>query len=158
MITSLLLLLTLQTPSITVLAAGDPRPVVVVLDGTAYTLVTTPLVGPGPAPPPPKPPEPPTPTPVEGVLWVSVIVDSSDPKQAALRTHDAVRSLAKPGAVNLRTYSHEDPALVSVKLSPYVTQHGMPTLVIQDNNGKVLSSGKTADAAGIVSEVKKYKP
>jgi hypothetical protein len=92
------------------------------------------------------------------VLWVSVIVDASDPKQAALRTHDAVRSLAKPGAVNLRTYSHEDPALVNVKLSPYVTQHGMPTLVIQDNNGKVLSSGKAADAAGIVNEVKKYKP
>ena len=157
MITSLLLLLTLQTP-ITVLAAGDPRPVVVVLDGTAYTLTTTPLVGPGPAPPAPKPPEPPTPTPVEGILWASLIVDASDPKQAALRTNDSIRSLAKPGAVNLRTYSHDDPALASVKLAPYVTQHGMPTLVIQDQGGKVLSSGKAADAAGIVSEVRRWKP
>jgi hypothetical protein len=154
MITALVLTLTTQAPI--VIAPGAARPVVVVLDGQAYSLVTTPLTSSNPEPPPPKPPEPPTP--VEGVLWVSVIVDASDPKQAALRTHDAVRGLAKPGAINLRTYSHDDPALVSVKLAPYVTQHGMPTLIVQDNNGKVLSSGKAADAAGIVSEVKKYKP
>jgi len=156
MLLSLVLVLTTQAPI--VIAPGPARAAVVVLDGVAYSVQTTPLNGAAPEPVPPAPPVPPSPTPVEGVVWVSVIVDASDPKQAMLRTHDAVRGLAKAGAVNLRTYSHDDPALQAVKLSPYVAQHGMPTLVIQDQGGKVLSSGKATDAAGIVAEVKRWKP
>ena len=144
------------------IAPGPARPVVVVLDGQAYQLTTTPFNGPmppdPPSPPPPKPPEPPVPLPVSGVLWVSLVVQDSDVAQATLRTHADVRGVAKAGAVNLRTYTHDDPALASVKLTPYVAQHGTPLLVIQDQGGKVLSTIKPTDAASVVNEVRRYKP
>ena len=159
MLTALILAITTQAPI--VIAPGPARPVVVVLDGQAYQLTTTPFSGPmppEPTPPSPKPPEPTPPSPVTGVLWVSLVVQDSDPKQAALRTHADVRGVAKPGEVQLRTYTHDDPALAAVKLTPYVAQHGTPLLVLQDAAGKVLSTIKPTDAASVVSEVKRYKP
>ena len=160
MLTALLLALTTQAPI--VIAPGPARPVVVVLDGQAYQLTTTPLAGPvppdPPVPPPPKPPEPPAPLPVSGVLWVSLVVQDSDVAQAKLRTHADVRSIAKPGEVQLRTYTHDDPALASVKLTPYVEKQGTPLLVVQDSAGKVLSTIKPTDAASVVAEVRRWKP
>lgn len=160
MLTALVAALALAQAPI-VIAPGPARPVVVVLDGQAITLTTTPLAGPDPmppTPPTPKPPEPPTPTPVTGVLWVSLIVQDSDPRQAALRTHADVRAVAKPGSVKLQTYTHDDPMLDVVKLTPYVTTNGLPLLVLQDAAGKVLSTTKPTDPASIANEVKRYKP
>ena len=160
MLTALLLALTTQAPI--VIAPGPARPVVVVLDGQAYQITTTPFSGPmppdPPSPPPPKPPEPPVPLPVAGVLWVSLVVQDSDVAQAKLRTHADVRAVAKPGEVQLRTYTHDDPALAAVKLTPYVAQHGTPLLVVQDAAGKVLSTIKPTDAASVVAEVRRFKP
>jgi hypothetical protein len=92
------------------------------------------------------------------VLWVSLVVQDSDPRQAALRTHADVRGVSKAGEVNLRTYVHDDPALAGVKLTPYVASNGLPLLVLQDAAGKVLSTIRPTDAASVVSEVRRYKP
>jgi hypothetical protein len=156
-----------QTPTTTatppapiVIASGPARPVVVVLDGQAVTLLTTPLAGLSPTPPtPPAPPAPdPVPTPVQGKLWVSLIVQANDATQANLRTHDQVRGLAKPGEIELRTYTHDDPALLGVKLDPYISKYGLPLLIIQDQAGKVLEAGKVADVAAVTVAVRRYKP
>ena len=156
MLTALVLTLTTQAPI--VIAPGPARPAVVVLDGVAITVTTTPLSGPAPVPPtPPAPPAPdPVPTPVSGKVWVSLIVEANDPKQANLRTHEAVRSLAKPGEIELRTYTHDDPALLGVKLDQFVARFGTPTLIVQDTNGKVLESGKVADAAAVSAAAVSY--
>ena len=153
---------TATPPAPIVIASGPARPVVVVLDGQAVTLLTTPLAGTWPVPdppaPPPKPPEPPVPTPITGVLWVSLVVQGGDVAQASLRTNADVRAISKANSINLRTYTHDDPALAAVLLTPYVAQQGTPLLVIQDQGGKVLNTIKPTDAASIVAEVRKYKP
>jgi hypothetical protein len=158
MITALILTLTTQTPI--VIIPGPARPAVVVIDGQAITVTTTPLAGPMPVPPaPPAPPAPdPVPTPVTGKVWVSLIVQANDAAQANLRTADAVRGLAKPGEIELRTYTHDDPALMGIKLDPYVGKYGLPLLIIQDQGGKVLDAGKVADAAAVSAAVRRYKP
>jgi hypothetical protein len=98
------------------------------------------------------------PTPVNGKVWVSLIVQANDPTQANLRTHEQVRGLAKPGEIELRTYTHDDPALLGVKLDQYVAKYGTPVLVIQSEKGNVLDASKVADAAGVTAAVKRWKP
>jgi len=78
---ALLLTLALDIPHIQVidLDGGEPRHLVVVIDGEPYKVVSIPA-GSGPAPgptpgpvPPPAPPAP-APSPIDGVLWVTYIV------------------------------------------------------------------------------------
>lgn len=148
-----------QQASVTVLASGPARPVVVIIDGQGITVQTVPLAGPMPPPGPPSPaPQPPAPTPITGVVWVQLVADAKEPAQQALRTHPDVRGIAKAGSVELRTYTSDDPQIKTLNLDPWISKTGLPLLLLHQADGKVLDSIKATDAASVTAAVRRYKP
>jgi hypothetical protein len=87
-----------------------------------------------------------------------LVADAKDPAQQALRTHPDVRSIAKPGSVELRTYTSDDPQIKTLNLDPWIIKTGLPLVLIHQADGKVLEALKATDAASITAAVKRYKP
>lgn len=136
------------------------------LDADAAVHVVTveappPPAPPGPAPVPPTPrPTPPGPGPPAGTLHVSLILDleSITPEVARLREAPKARGVFGGLDTFYRTYAATSPDVVRLKLDTVTGRVGLPAVVIQDQTGRVLWSGRAPpDEDGLIALVKGYR-
>lgn len=117
-------------------------------------------VGESPAPTPtpdPTPPPVPGPTPpdrVTGKLWLSYVVPpAATPPEAALRTDAALRKALDGLDAEWRTYRSDEADIARLGLSRYV-EAGLPRVIVQDEEGKVIRSIEKPDAEAVLVVVK----
>lgn len=135
------------------------------LDADAAIHVVTveapaPPAPPGPAPPPPTPDPAPGPIPVSGTLHVSLVVDldAMTPEVARLREGVQAREVFKGLDAVYRTYAHGGPEALKLNLAPIADKVGLPTVLIQDQTGKVLWSGRAPPTeTDLIAKVKAYR-
>lgn len=98
------------------------------------------------APPvPPAPPGPtPGPSPVSGTIHVSLVLDleSLTPEVARLRESPLARGEFEGLDVVYRSYAHTSPDAIRLNLAALAGKIGLPAMLIQDQTGKVLWSGR----------------
>ena len=170
MLITLLLLTLLEIPHIQVLDldGGEPRHLVVVIDGEPYKVTSIPAgSGPGPGPPPgpvpgpvppPAPPTPPAPVPepISGTLWVTYIVpETASVADAAPTSHAPLRARIDNKNVSWRLQAASDAEITR----RHFEQHAQnaPITVFQDQTGKVLRALKGNDPQAILDTIKAYK-
>ena len=88
--------------------------------------------------PTPTPPPLPVPDTLSGVKWMSVIVDPSNPEQAAWRTDSALRSEVERKAINYRSYLSTESDIDTLCFRSSLTTTGTPCVILQDANGKLV--------------------
>jgi len=160
---ALLLTLALDIPHIQVidLDGGEPRHLVVVIDGEPYKVVSIPA-GSGPAPgptpgpvPPPAPPAP-APSPIDGVLWVTYIVpDQPSVDDAAVTSHAPLRARIDGKTINWRLQNASDAEISRRHFEEHAKN--APVCVFQDQSGKVLKALKGNDPQAILDTITAYK-
>lgn len=163
MLLALLLTLALDIPHVQVidLDGGEPRHLVVVIDGEPYKIVSipagsgpSPIPGPGPVPPP-APPVPP-PSPIDGTLWVTYIVpDAPSVADAAVTSHAPLRARIDGKSVSWRLQSASDAEITRRHFEEHAK--AAPIAVFQDASGKVLKTVKGNDPAAILDTIRAYK-
>ena len=98
---------------------------------------------PAPVPPPKPKPDDDTKPVIKQAAWFSVIVDPSNPEQAAWRTDATIRSLVTNAKVEFRTYASTEKDIDTLNLRSELNQ-GLPVVVIQDKDGKVIKTQKAS--------------
>ena len=97
--------------------------------------------GKGPTPPPviddTKPPV------IKQAAWFTIVVDPSNPEQAAWRTDATIRSLVTNAKVEFRTYASTERDIDTLNLRSELNQ-GLPVVVIQDKDGRVIKTQKVS--------------
>lgn len=146
-----ILLAQISVPSVVVQPSAEER---VVFNHNGYTYFVGKQTGqvvvlasdsaPTPVPPPkPKPDDDTKPPVIKQAAWFSLIVDPSSPEQAAWRTDPVVRGLIKDAKVEFRTYVSTEKDIDTLNLRSEV-EAGLPTVVIQDKDGKVIKTQKAS--------------
>ena len=103
--------------------------------------------GGGPVPPPvPDQPEV-DPKPVSNAKWLSLIVEENNAEQQAWRTNTEIRKLLESRGIQFRSYIGEEADIDRLGFRQVVGQTGLPTVILQDQNGKIVKSAnpKTKD-------------
>ncbi len=149
LITTLLLTQT-SIPSVVVQPSTEER---VVFNHAGYTYFVGKTTGqvvvlasdtpPAPVPPPKPKPDDDTKPVIKQAAWFSVIVDPSNPEQAAWRTDATIRSLVTNAKVEFRTYASTEKDIDTLNLRSELNQ-GLPVVVIQDKDGKVIKTQKAS--------------
>lgn len=149
LITTLLLTQT-SIPSVVVQPSTEER---VVFNHAGYTYFVGKQTGqvvvlasdtpPAPVPPPKPKPDDDTKPVIKQAAWFSVIVDPSNPEQAAWRTDATIRSLVTNAKVEFRTYASTEKDIDTLNLRSELNQ-GLPVVVIQDKDGKVIKTQKVS--------------
>ena len=149
LITTLLLTQT-SIPSVVVQPSTEER---VVFNHAGYTYFVGKQTGqvvvlasdtpPAPVPPPKPKPDDDTKPVIKQAAWFSVIVDPSNPEQAAWRTDTTIRSLVTNAKVEFRTYASTEKDIDTLNLRSELNQ-GLPVVVIQDKDGKVIKTQKAS--------------
>ena len=141
---------------ITLIARGVPEGQTEVdADAAIHILTVEPPAPAIPAGPPPEP-EKPKPTPVTGTMHVSLVVDLDEitPTLARLREAPQAREAFSSLDTVYRTYSHDSPDAKRLNLMAIAGVVGLPAVVIQNQNGKVIWSGRAPpDEASLISLV-----
>lgn len=149
LITTLLLTQT-SIPSVVVQPSTEER---VVFNHAGYTYFVGKQTGhvvvlasdtpPTPVPPPKPKPDDDTKPVIKQAAWFSVIVDPSNPEQAAWRTDATIRNLVTNAKVEFRTYASTEKDIDTLNLRSELNQ-GLPVVVIQDKDGKVIKTQKVS--------------
>ena len=110
---------------------------------------------PGPAPAPTPPPVPPAPT-VVGHLFASYIADASalNSTQAAMKQEASVEAGIVGMDASYRWYQSDQPELAKANIIAYANEVGLPCLLIQQADGKVVAKLKSPTPAEVVAKVK----
>ena len=97
--------------------------------------------------PPPVPDEETRPQPVVGIKWFSVVVDESKPEQQAWRTDPEIRKSLESRGIQYRSYIAGETDIDRLGFQTTVGQIGLPCVILQDQNGKIVksTSPKTKD-------------
>lgn len=120
-----------------------------------------------PTAPPPTPPavvvDPVKPEPVvettkerpaivaSGVKWFVLIIDPSDPSQTAWRTDSGLRSALESKGIQYRSFVSTEEDLDPLGYRSSVRANGVPCLILQDANGKMIKTVKPADLGEVVA-------
>jgi len=162
MLAALLLLVSLlDAPRIQVidLDGGEPRHLIVIIDGEPTKVISIPA-GSGPVPPPiptPTPTPTPKPTPITGALWVTYIVpDQPSVDDAAVTTHAPLRARIDGKEINWRMQAAKDQEIERRHFGPIVAA-GVPVAIFQDSAGKVLKTVRGNDPAAILDTITQFK-
>ena len=163
MLIALLLTLAVDAPHIQVidLEGGEPRHLVVVIDGEPYKVISIPAgsgpgPGPGPNPVPPPAPPVPTPSPIDGTLWVTYIVpDAPSVADAAVTSHAPLRARIDGKSVSWRLQSASDAEIARRHFEEHAKN--APVCVFQDATGKVLKALKGNDPQAILDTITQFK-
>ncbi len=107
--------------------------------------------------PPPVPDEGERPQPVSGIKWFSVVVDESKPEQQAWRTDPEIRKLLESRGIQYRSYTAEETDIDRLGFQQTVGQIGLPTVILQDQNGKIVKSTSPQTKADIIKLVEVIK-
>lgn len=165
MICALLLAAIVQVPHIQVidLDGGEPRRLVVIIDGEPIKITSIPAGSgpvpppiPGPTPGPVPPPTPPTPAPLEGALWVTYIVpDAPSVADVGPTTHAPLRARIDGKTINWRMQNASDAEITRRHFEDHAKN--APVAIFQDAAGKVLKTVKGNDPQAILDAIKVYK-
>ena len=126
-----------STPAVT--------PAVVPVVTPAVVPTVTPSVTPSVEPV--KPPE----TLVSGVKWFVVVVDPSDPSQAIWRTDRGLRDAIRDKGVEYRSYVSTEEDLDQLGYRATVRGVGVPCVILQDANGKLVRAIRPTSLADVVA-------
>jgi hypothetical protein len=108
--------------------------------------------------PPPVPDEDETkPEPVSGIKWFSVVVDESKPEQQAWRTDPEIRKLLESRGIQYRSYIAGEVDIDRLGFQTTVGQIGLPTVILQDQAGKIVKSTSPQTKADIIKLVEVIK-
>jgi hypothetical protein len=107
--------------------------------------------------PQPRPIPIPTPDIITGVKWLSVIVDTDNPDQAAWRTDSALRSEVERKAINYRSYLSTEADIDSLGFRSSLQSTGTPCVILQDANGKLVKVIRPASLADIMAILEAIK-
>ena len=107
--------------------------------------------------PPPRPIPIPIPDPITGVKWLSVIVDTDNPDQAAWRTDSALRTEVERKAINYRSYLATESDVDSLGFRASLQSTGTPCVILQDANGKLVKVIRPANLADIMAILEAIK-
>jgi hypothetical protein len=139
------------------LDGGEPRHVIVILNGEPIKAITVPLGGGGPSPKP-APPIPPDPIPavVTGTLWVTYILpEVPNEKDTAPVVHSPLRIALATTQSEWRVQGANDAEIARRKFDAYTKD--APVAIFQDQNGKVVKTLKGNDPQSLVDAVKQLK-
>ncbi|CAB4130780.1 hypothetical protein UFOVP124_31 [uncultured Caudovirales phage] len=157
----LFLLIAFEAPTIQVidLDGGEPRHVIVIIDGEPYKAVTLPA-GSGPVPgPTPGPTPPPAPIPdalIEGTLWVTYIVpENPSVNDVAPTTHAPLRARIDGKNVSWRMQHATDAEIARRRFEEHAKN--APVAIFQDQAGKVLKTLQGNDPAAILTTIEGFK-
>lgn len=100
----------------------------------------TPEPAPQPAPVPPPVPI------VEKAAWISLVVDPADSQAATYRTDPQARLAISRAGVEFRSYAATERDIDTLGFRSIVTETGLPTVILQDKTGKVISSRRIKDS------------
>jgi len=101
--------------------------------------------------PQPRPIPIPIPDAITGVKWLSVIVDTDNPDQAAWRTDSALRTEVERKAINYRSYLTSESDVDSLGFRALLQSTGTPCVILQDANGKLVKTIRPANLADIMA-------
>ena len=107
--------------------------------------VVTPTVTPSVEPV--KPPE----TLATGVKWFVVVVDPSDPSQAIWRTDKGLRDAIRDKGVEYRSFVSTEEDLDQLGYRATVRAFGVPCVILQDANGKLVRAIRPTTLADVVA-------
>jgi hypothetical protein len=107
--------------------------------------------------PQPRPIPIPIPDAITGVKWLSVIVDTDNPDQAAWRTDSALRTEVERKAINYRSYLSTEADIDSLGFRASLQSTGTPCVILQDANGKLVKVIRPANLADIMAIVEAIK-
>jgi hypothetical protein len=109
----------------------------------------------------PQPRPRPIPIPIHdtltGVKWLSVIVDTDNPDQAAWRTDSALRSEVERKAINYRSYLTTEADIDSLGFRASLQATGTPCVILQDAAGKLVKVIRPANLADIMAILEAIK-
>ena len=117
-----------------------------------HTPTVTPAVMPTDVPkviPPVIPPE----RPASGVKWFVVIVDPSDVSQAIWRTDRGLRDAITGKGIQYRSYISTEEDLDQLGYRATVRAVGVPCVILQDANGKLVKAIKPTTLGDVVAIV-----
>lgn len=143
------------------LDGGEPRHLVVVIDGEPFKVISIPAgsgPAPGPTPNPVPPPAPPTPTPspIEGMLWITYIVpDAPSVADAAPSSFAPLRARIDGKSVSWRLQNASDAEIARRRFEEHAKN--APVAIFQDATGKILKTIKGNDPQAILDAIKAYK-
>jgi hypothetical protein len=107
--------------------------------------------------PQPRPIPIPIPDAITGVKWLSVIVDTDNPDQAAWRTDSALRTEVERKAINYRSYLSTEADIDSLGFRASLQSTGTPCVILQDANGKLVKVIRPANLADIMAILEAIK-
>jgi hypothetical protein len=107
--------------------------------------------------PQPRPIPIPIPDAITGVKWLSVIVDTDNPDQAAWRTDSALRTEVERKAINYRSYLSTESDVDSLGFRSSLQSTGTPCVILQDANGKLVKVIRPANLADIMAILEAIK-
>ena len=107
--------------------------------------------------PPPVPDENEKPQPVSGIKWLSVVVDESKPEQQAWRTDPEIRKLLESRGIQYRSYTAGEVDIDRLGFQQTVGQIGLPTVILQDQAGKIVKSVSPKTKADLIQLVEVIK-
>jgi hypothetical protein len=96
---------------------------------------------------PVKPPE----TLATGVKWFVVVVDPSDPSQAIWRTDKGLRDAIRDKGVEYRSFVSTEEDLDQLGYRATVRAFGVPCVILQDANGKLVRAIRPTTLADVVA-------
>jgi hypothetical protein len=107
--------------------------------------------------PRPRPIPIPIPDAITGVKWLSVIVDTDNPDQAAWRTDSALRTEVERKAINYRSYLSTESDIDTLGFRASLQSTGTPCVILQDANGKLVKVIRPANLADIMAILEAIK-
>ncbi len=107
--------------------------------------------------PQPRPIPIPIPDAITGVKWLSVIVDTDNPDQAAWRTDSALRTEVERKAINYRSYLSTEADIDTLGFRASLQSTGTPCLILQDAAGKLVKTIRPANLADIMAILEAIK-
>lgn len=113
--------------------------------------------GTAPAPPPLPDDSPVRPQPVAGVKWFSVVIDESKPEQQAWRTDPEIRNALESRGIQYRSYIAGEADIDRLGFQQTVGQIGLPTVILQDQNGRMVKSVSPKTKADLIQLVEVIK-
>ena len=86
-----------------------------------------------------------------GVKWCVLIIDPSDPSQAAWRTDSGLRSTLESKGIQYRSFVSTEEDLDPLGYRSPVRAVGVPCVILQDANGKMIKTVKPADLGEVLA-------
>lgn len=111
------------------------------------------LPAPNPTPDDDDTPTPPPPAPT-AYKWVTIVLDRNDSGRNSWRDSAAIRDAVKAKDGRIAFYASDEADIDTRRLRPLITEKGLPLVILQDADGKVLTSRKIESESELLGMLK----